>query len=381
MLNFNFKLRLILILVLLTSGTILLRFSAAYNHERSLKDRLVMNPPPPVYPGYTWETRSPESLGLNPSKLQQFKQAVGSTSFGCIVRNGYLADRWGIKALKVLGPARMRGWASATKPYVGSLLLFALQEGLVEDLNSPVEQWGWDLREKDRDMTLTHLINMTSGYGLTESPGEVYAYNSYSARLLYLTVIERIYDVPLDDLDAVEALFQDPDRLGYLDFESDRLFTLRHGSPRLIKSTCDMSRFGLMLAREGRWKERQILSPELLSIYLQPQVQKSIEYTRADSIEDYLDIGTTGGGWDDTSLGPGVYGFFWWFNTGGRLWPDVPHDAFQANGHWNRQALTVIPSLDLVVAWRESEQLASDSETFHIKMNDALKLLIDAVEK
>jgi hypothetical protein len=87
-------------------------------------------------------------------------------------------------------------------------------------------------------------------------------------------------------------------------------------------------------------------------------------------------VGTAGGGHDQTALGPGVYGFQWWFNVDGRLWPDVPRDAFQTNGHWNRHALTIIPSLGLVVAWREASALASSPDAFHVDMNEALKLLM-----
>ena len=40
----------------------------------------------------------------------------------------------------------------------------------------------------------------------------------------------------------------------------------------------------------------------------------------------------------------------WWFNTGKRIWPSLPEDSFQANGHWNKETVTVIPSMAMVVA-------------------------------
>lgn len=362
--------------IFLVSTFLLVRSYIDTRHVMRLEESIVLNPPKPIYPGKTWVEKSPEALGLNPLKLQEFKREVGPGSFGCVARNGYLADRWGSQLLKTFGPARIRGWGSASKPYIASLLFFS-EAGL----NSKIEKWSWDLKREDKEITLGNLVNMTSGYGLAEGPGNAFAYNDYAVSLLFRTVIEKMFGTPVDDPGAVESLYQEPELFGALNFESENLFITRHGLPRLAKSTCDMVRFGLLLGRGGQWKNEQIISQDLIAKYLQPSVEVSMPVTRAAAGEDYLGVGTSGAGWNETSIGPGVYGFFLWFNTDGQLWPDVPHDAFQANGHWNRQSLTVIPSLDLVVAWRESEWLASNSEDFPMVMNNALKLLIGAVEK
>ena len=72
---------------------------------------------------------------------------------------------------------------------------------------------------------------------------------------------------------------------------------------------------------------------------------------------DYLNVGSVGGGTDQTEYGPGQFGVSWWFNdtvgtTGLRPWPDAPLDMFQANGHWNKEIVVMIPSLNLLVAAR-----------------------------
>jgi len=124
-----------------------------------------------------------------------------------------------------------------------------------------------------------------------------------------------------------------------------------------------------------------VLDEELLDELLRPSVSEETKRTFGGDPDDYLGIGTAGGGNDATTHGPGVFGSFWWFNENRELWPDVPADAFQANGHWNRHALTVIPSLDLVVAWRASSALAAGPDNFPELMNEALGLLVESVEE
>lgn len=227
-------------------------------------------------------------------------------------------------------------------------------------------------------MTLRQLANMTSGYGLPERPGEAWAYSDYGVALLFRTTLEHVFGVSSDDVGAVEALLTQPDRLGPLQFEREGFLRLRQGLPRLDKSPCDLARFGLFVKREGRWRERQLLPPELVREAIRPAVPDSLPRTAASEVDDYLGVGSAGGGHDQTPVGPGVYGSQWWFNADGRLWPDVPHDAFQANGHWNRHALTIVPSLGLVVAWREASALATAPEIAHVGMNDALRLALPA---
>jgi CubicO group peptidase (beta-lactamase class C family) len=43
------------------------------------------------------------------------------------------------------------------------------------------------------------------------------------------------------------------------------------------------------------------------------------------------------------------YGYTWWVNTRGTLWPGVPRDAFALQGY-RANVCYVVPSLDLVVA-------------------------------
>src|SRR5438046_2165587 len=76
----------------------------------------------PVFPAEHWEMRQPESLGLSKAKLEALREVVGGR--GCVVRYGCMAYSWG-------DPARSADVASAVKPVISTLLLFAVQEGRV----------------------------------------------------------------------------------------------------------------------------------------------------------------------------------------------------------------------------------------------------------
>jgi CubicO group peptidase (beta-lactamase class C family) len=72
-----------------------------------------------------------------------------------------------------------------------------------------------------------------------------------------------------------------------------------------------------------------------------------------------------------------VYGNLWWLNTTApavgqtkQPWPDVPGDAFYADGHWN-QLIVVIPSKNMVIV-----RTGDDRDESALDWNNFLKLAI-----
>ena len=74
------------------------------------------------YPNVEWEVRTPEEVGLDVAKLQEFSASVGGA--GAIVRDGYMVYTWGNQSART-GQA----WASASKSVVSTMLFFAIIEG------------------------------------------------------------------------------------------------------------------------------------------------------------------------------------------------------------------------------------------------------------
>jgi CubicO group peptidase (beta-lactamase class C family) len=290
---------------------------------------------PPVFPEQKWNEQPADALCRHPGALDQFTQAVGGS--GVIIKNGYLIKSWG-------NPAGRTMWASATKPVLSTLLFFAAQENRL-NINSQVKDFIPELQSKDQAITFHHLANMTSGYARQESPGQAFAYNDYAVKLYHNALFDRVFAGYNPN-----QIILDTDRLGALHFQDGPVFEqvgkygwFIHTSPR------DFARIGWFWLNKGRWKEKQILRKEFFSRYLSNQVLESLPISRKPA-RDYLGIGTYGGSGNQSQFGPGYYGMNWWFNGGKGIWPSLPEDTFQANGHWNKETVTMIPSMMMVVA-------------------------------
>ncbi|MBW1810495.1 MAG: serine hydrolase [Deltaproteobacteria bacterium] len=295
-----------------------------------------------TFPGVSWEERDPGQVGLDSGIIDQFAASLGGD--GVIVKDGYLVKKWG-------GYANRSDWASALKPVMSTLLFVAVEEGRVGSVDTLVRpfvqaQYAGDLTAADQSMTFRHLADMTSGYARGEAPGQAWAYNDVAIMLYSRLLFDEVFsDTPNNVATS---------RLSALQFQDGGVFGSRSGrgvdaSPR------DFARIGWLWLNYGNWDGVQIIPHSYFDDYMQPDVSVSLPRT-SSSGSDYLGVGTIGGGTDQTGHGPGIYGFNWWFNAitpnGQLTWPDAPQDTFQANGHWNVEVVTVIPSLGLVVACR-----------------------------
>lgn len=126
------------------------------------------------------------------------------------------------------------------------------------------------------------------------------------------------------------------------------------GSSYTYLTARDLARVGLLMQRDGRWGERQLLPADWVTFNRKP-------------FAGYKP--------DAASPGEAVPGGHWWLNTqvqgAAKPWPDAPEDAFAALGHWG-QALYVLPSQKLVIV-----RYADDRDGSY-RHNDFLKLALAA---
>jgi CubicO group peptidase (beta-lactamase class C family) len=324
-------------------------------------------PPAARWPGAHWEQREPASLGLDAGQLEALATGLGGN--GCVIKDGYLAMAWGDQSAK-------RDWLSSVKPVFSTLLFFAIQEKLLKSVDAPLAGYGWALREKDLTMTFRHLADMTSGYARPEAPGRAYAYNDYAIQLYQLTLFDRLYR------EAPETVAHARTRLGALEFEDGLTFTTRR---RLLASVRDFARIGWFWLHQGRWGGRQVLDRSFFRKHLKPDVPFDLPHTQQAGNDDYLQIGTFGGGSDHfTKFGPGIYGFNWWFNKTSRLhpraltWPDAPRDTILSIGAGGN-CCAVIPSRGLVLASSRGDWGALAGGDTSAPMNLHLQRLAGAV--
>ena len=319
-----------------------------------------------VFPGEEWQVAKPEEVGLEKAGLKEFAQRVGGA--GCIIRYGRMVYQWG-------AVTENRDWASASKPVLSTLLLLAVHNKRVPSVHTRVASLGWPLKGKDQGMSLWHLANMTSGYACPEAPGKAWGYNDLGIQLCAKS-LERIFQSPLDEAGRRY--------LGALQFQDGEIFGSRRGLG-VVLSPRDMGRLGWFWLKEGRWERTKLISNRLFNANVKVNVPPSLARTASKvDVDDYLGIGSYGGGTNQTPTGPGYYGFCFWFNTmltnGERVWPSAPRDAFQANGAWNRDMVTVYPSLRMVVVVSMARHPGGFSPGNRAGMADKnLKVLMNSV--
>ncbi len=326
--------------------------------------------PPPKergarFPGRTWEQRRPGEVGLDAAKVDAFATKIGGD--GVVIKDGYLVKTWGEVATH-------KWWASASKPVFSTMLLLAVQEGRLPAVDAPVRSAGWTLAPKDAAMTFRQLANMTSGYACAEAPGAAWGYNDFAIQL-YARSLEKVFRQPL-----AEAFAQ---RFAELQFEDGAFFGHRNDLG-VVASPRDFARLGWLWLQRGHWAGREVIAEHLFNANVRPQVPADLPraMTKEMKPDDYLAIGSYGGGTNQTPHGPGVYGFSFWFNAatpaGERVWPSAPPDVYQANGMWNRDTLTIFPGLRMVVAVRGAAPGKFEPGQPDSTYDQNLRLIVDA---
>ena len=329
------------------------------------------------FPAKAWEEKTPDQVGLDPVKLQQFIDTIKapsdnsrggpakeSDSHGVVIKDGYLVASWG-------KPSKRFNWYSASKPALSTILFFAIAEGKLKGVEDKVADWGWQLSDKDKPMTFAHLANMISGYSLKDPPGAAFAYNDLGIRLYVLT-LQKVFGK--DIISAGNESFSP------LQLQDGDLFNEKG---RVDASARDFARVGWFWMHRGNWNGKAVLPRELFDKYMKPTVPPELPISTDHQINDYLQIGSYGGPNNQVPYGPGLYGYCWWFNAplpkvGELNWPSAPPDAFAALGYGGCN-MVMIPSKGLVVAaranWGRAVAGGQDS-----RFNQNLKLLVDAVK-
>ena len=103
------------------------------------------------------------------------------------------------------------------------------------------------------------------------------------------------------------------------------------GSSYAYMTARDLARVGLLMQRDGRWRERQLLPKAWVEFNRTPFASYRPEASKPDDA---------------------VPGGHWWLNAavaGARKpWPDAPGETFAALGHWG-QGLYILPREKLVI--------------------------------
>jgi CubicO group peptidase (beta-lactamase class C family) len=332
----------------------------------------------PVFPGKTWERRTPAEVGLDAAKLREFAKRAGGR--GCAVRNGYLVYTW--------GDHKKRGdVASAAKPVYSFFLFHALETKRIAGLDEKVVKYeprlaslNAKLGHKDRNITWRHLANQTSCYGVTEPPGTAFDYSDWQMALFWDLLFQKVYKTNLATVDrkVLHPILTDP--LQCEDKPTFMAFGTKNRPGRLAISPRDFARFGLLYLHRGKWRGKQLLSEKLATMAVTDALSLSVPRTKDKRAEMLPKQRSIGGGNNQTDHNGG-YSWLWWLNgksrDGKRWWQDAPADAFFCLGHGGRRGIACFPSQQIVVSWNDARQLHSNRKLG----NAAFRFLVRSIRR
>ena len=337
-----------------------------------------------MFPDAHWTEATPDSVGLDQRKLDAVRDFMGGR--GCVVRHGKLVYSW--------GDIGKRGdVASALKPVVSFLLFKAVELGKLESVDVPVMQYEPRLNDlnaaldyKDRAITFRHMANQYSCYGAKEAPGTAFNYNDFQMALLIDTLVQKVYGVPMEQVDSELLHPLLTDVLKCEDNPTMLAFGIDNRPGRLAISPRDFARIGLLYLNKGTWDKTVVISAENVRTLTSSPLPGDLPVITgevAEMIPDQRSAGHLGKPGLTEDHG-GSYSWLWWVNgvnrNGKRKWPAAPLDVFAALGHENGQrGIAVIPSLDIVLSWNDT-RLGDLPNTPEEPINEVLRLLQEALK-
>ena len=341
--------------------------------------------PSSFFPDTEWKYVSPAKAGFNQKQIVNVKRWLNESHGGSpyrvvIVRSGKVIAEWNHKA----GCDEQLWIASATKPIYSCILGIAIDEGRISSLDEKIVNYypeamdvpegegpkpGRYVYEKDMAITFRQLISNTSGYMKPgEKPGKVFHYQTFGMNILTHAIAKTygLYDA--SDPEGSPGFKQLVDKKlripigatwGYylMNFEHNPearigIFGYYNG----VRSTAlDMARLGWLWCNWGRWNNKQVI-PEA---WLREATQTAPDIRANCSREQWK------------------YGYAFWTNDYGQLWPNLPRDSYAAAGgpaRTGRQHIWVCPSLELVVVQSPSVHLTSSEMDTGL-----LRLVMDAI--
>ncbi|MFJ4155878.1 serine hydrolase domain-containing protein [Pseudomonas sp. NPDC089752] len=197
----------------------------------------------------------------------------------------------------------------------------------------------------------TDMASYTAAHAAVAKPGERFLYSSGDSNVLAAALRGMLDPGAYADY-PWQALFT-PLGIGNAVWERDGSGTFV-GSSYLYLTARDLARIGLLMQREGRWADRQLLPASWVTF-------NRTLFSQAQAIPG--------------EANPGGH---WWLNQprkGSAVpWPDAPTDTYAALGHLG-QALYVLPKQKLVIVRYADDRDGSYSH------NELLKRVLAALAK
>jgi len=316
-----------------------------------------------------------EENGLDASALEAAVDVARAS--GTV--HGLLVERHGV----LVAEAYFAGWRrdslhhvwSVTKSFTSTLIGIAVDEGFIEGVDQPIgeflEDVVPDLAEEKRQITLRHLLTMSSGIPWTEgglsseypewmaapdqvryyldkdivhTPGTVFDYSDGGAHLAGVVLQEAVGTSSLEfgwtrlfGPLGFDGATWNVDRQGY-----------SFGGVQLRLRARDMLKLGRLFLDGGVWEGARVVSEAWIADATFPHIS-----------------------WDPNDPHPSrSYGYFWWVGD----CRGVP--CYRASGYGG-QLIVVVPSLDMVVV--TTSEASWDRAQANASWDTAYTLIVEHV--
>jgi CubicO group peptidase (beta-lactamase class C family) len=320
----------------------------------------------PAYPGKTWQKiEHPGALGWSASRLARFQEQLGQTHAESVVvvYQGRVLVEYGDVAKPMF-------LASVRKSLLSMMYGSYVANGTIR-LDATLAELGIDdvggLSHKERQATVRDLLQARSGVfhpaankgdDSSKAPrrdsqvhGSYFLYNNWDFNALG-TIFEK--QTGQNIYDAFEHDYAKP--LQMQDFKRSKQVKERHDDLSIHPayhfhlSVRDLARVGWLMLRQGNWEGKQLVP--------------------RDWVKESTRIATPAVDMHPPVLrkGPMAYGYLWW--VWDSWWSKGPYlGAYTAHG-FNGQFVTVMPALDLVVAFETPQGMGN-----RIALSQYLRLL------
>ena len=296
---------------------------------------------------FSWIEKSPESIGLDTIEVNQLMDFVKipefNTQAAILIQGNYIiAEYYGEGYDKF---SLVTSW-SVAKSFTSTLIGIAIDEGYISSINDPITDYLPEWKGKDQDnILLKHLLAMQSGMDDHPLAGVVFSTNmvKYSLDRDVLRPPETAFSYSNEDSMLLGEILENATGFSVQDYADKKLFNILEIEDKwwtdqagntvtyagLDMNPRDFAKFGLMVAQDGKWENKEVVSSEWLE-------------TATNNYND---------------LAP--YGFQWWTSNS----PDEKdYNFFSAKG-LDGQLIYVWPEIDLVFVRFTKYQHVGDKES------------------
>ena len=296
---------------------------------------------------FSWIEKTPESIGLDSIEVNELMDFVKipefNTQAAILIQGNYIiAEYYGEGYDK---SSLVTSW-SVAKSFTSTLIGIAIDEGYISSINDPITDYLPEWKGKDQDnILLKHLLAMQSGMDDHPLAGVVFSTNmvKYSLDRDVLRPPETAFSYSNEDSMLLGEILENATGFSVQDYADKKLFNILEIEDKwwtdqagntvtyagLDMKPRDFAKFGLMVAQDGKWENKEVVSSEWLE-------------TATNNYND---------------LAP--YGFQWWTSNS----PDEKdYNFFSAKG-LDGQLIYVWPEIDLVFVRFTKYQHVGDKES------------------